>query len=136
VVHAEPAPATLAVQLRPLIAAAVAGRLDSEELARLESLLHRHWRRRLGLESCTADESLQHLRKHPEAGQLLGQLDQWLYKPPARERVDIAAILLPYQDQAALDGPALEHLTLDGSDDELAAIGARSRFQATLPGDS
>jgi hypothetical protein len=122
----EPVRATLADQLRPLIAAAVAGRLESEDLARLESLLHRHWRRRLGLEGCTADESLQQLRSHPEAGRLLGQLDQWLYKPPSRQRVDIAAILLPYRDQAALDE----------QDDELAAARSNSRLRNTLPQDS
>ena len=112
-------PLALADQLRPLIAAALAGRLDSEDLARLELLLHRHWRRRLALEGCSADECLQKMRKHPDAGRLLSQLEEWLYKPPARQPADVAAILLPYQDQAALDW----------SDDYLVAAG---RFPATL----
>jgi len=34
---------------------------------------------------------------------LLGKLDEWLHQPPRRQTVDVAEILRPYRDQAALN---------------------------------
>jgi hypothetical protein len=94
---AESAAPTLADQLRPLVEAATAGRLSSAEKARLELLLIAHWRRQLDLNGCSAVEALRRLRRHPEAGELLRELEKWLHQPPGRAQVDVAAVLQPYR---------------------------------------
>ena len=93
---------SLADQLRPLVEAAVAGRVTATEQARLERLLIAHWRQRLDLNGCPAVDALREMRRHPEAGELLRELDKWLHQPPGTARVDVAAILLPYRDAAPM----------------------------------
>jgi hypothetical protein len=94
-------PLTLAERLRPMVEGAVAGRLSPAELADLERTLLAYWRRRLGLERRKPAEALAELRRHPEAGPLLEQLETWLHRPNAAGRVDVAALLKPYQDLPA-----------------------------------
>jgi len=97
------ADATLADQLRPLVETAVAGALSSADQARLELLLIAHWRERLDLTDCPAAEALDEMRRRRESGELLRQLERWLYHPPGRFNVDVAAILKPYRAFAPVD---------------------------------
>jgi len=97
---------TLADQLQPLIEAAVAGQLTTEDQARLELLLIAYWREQLDLSGCSALEALARMRGHPDCGALLAQLERWLHEPPGRHRVDVGAILLPYRDHPAVAGDA------------------------------
>jgi len=95
---AEAAPVSLADRLRPLVEGAIAGKLSQPELAGLERTLLAFWRKRLNLEPAEPAEAMRHLRKHPDAGPLLGQLETWLHKPGPHEPVDVAALLRPYRD--------------------------------------
>jgi hypothetical protein len=96
---------TLADHLKPLVDAALLGRLSKGQHAELERLLIGYWRKRLGLEQESPAEAIKVLRDHPEAGALLRNLEAWLHQPSARvELADLADLLRPYQN---LDG--LEH---------------------------
>lgn len=90
-------PLTLADQLRTLVAAALAGPLTSEQQALLERLLIGFWRERLNLGKLPAEEALDQLRADPEAGELLRQIEQWLYERPGRAPIEAASILRPYE---------------------------------------
>ncbi|MEM7309206.1 MAG: hypothetical protein AAF682_21155 [Planctomycetota bacterium] len=100
----ERGPRTVAERLRPLVEAAVAGRLSREEHARLELTLIAFWRKKRGLDGVGAAEALATLREDGEAGPLLRQLEDWLHRPAAGgegEGVDLAALLAPYQNLPA-----------------------------------
>jgi hypothetical protein len=101
---------TVADRLRPLVERAVAGQISLSESAELERTLLAFWRRRLGLESERPGEALAALRRHPEAGQLLEQLEIWLHRPGPPATVDIAALLRPYQNIPE-EAPALAATT-------------------------
>ena len=91
-------PVTLADRLRPLVDAAVAGKLTRGQHAELERLLIGYWRRRLELEQAAPADFIGVLRNHAEAGPLLRRLEDWLHRPGgAIEPVDVAALLKPYQ---------------------------------------
>ena len=94
-------PLTLADKLRPLIERGIAGQLGVEECADLERSLLAYWRRRLALEDHKPAEAFALLRRHPEAGPLLEQLERWLHRPGSSEKVDVAALLRPYRDLPA-----------------------------------
>jgi hypothetical protein len=101
----ETRPATLetaADRLRPLVEAAIQGDLEHAQKAELERVLLGYWRERLELENLDAMASLMALREHPDAGQLLRRLEEWLHQPPGRQEkdVDVAALLEPYQAAA------------------------------------
>jgi hypothetical protein len=102
-VAAEERPLTLADQLRPLVEAAMTGRLSTLQQARLERLLIAYWRQRLDLADCPINEAVARMRRHPPSAALLGKLDEWLHQPPRRQTVDVAEILRPYRDHAPLD---------------------------------
>jgi hypothetical protein len=73
-------PPTLAERLRPMVEDAIAGRLQPERRA----------------------EPIVALRRDPEGGSLLRQLELWLHAPPgAGEPVDVAALLRPYEQLPA-----------------------------------
>jgi hypothetical protein len=91
-------PVSLADRLRPLVEGAIAGKLTQPELASLERALLAFWRRRLGLEAAEPAEAMAVMRKDPDAGPLLGQLEAWLHKPGARGPADVAELLRPYRD--------------------------------------
>jgi hypothetical protein len=80
----------------------LAGKPSRERLAELERVLLGCWRRRLDLERVPAAEAVTALRRHPDAGLLLRQLEDWLHRPAAadgtRAPVDVQALLRPYQD--------------------------------------
>jgi hypothetical protein len=101
-------PATLADQLRPLVEAAVAGRLSTLEQARLERMLIAYWRQRLDLAGCPIEESLARMRRHAPSAALLGKLDEWLHQRPRQQSVNISEILRPYRDHAPLEREFVE----------------------------
>ncbi len=91
-------PATLADRLRPLVDAAMAGKLDAGQHAELERLLIGYWRRRLDLEHAAPSACMVAMHDHAEAGPLLRRLEDWLHRPAGTaEPVDVAALLRPYQ---------------------------------------
>jgi len=96
-------PVSFAERLRPLVEAAVAGKLTDSRQAELERLLIAYWRRRLNLDGLRPADAIATLRRHNEAGQLLGRLEEWLHRPNReREReVDVAELLKPYQNVLA-----------------------------------
>jgi hypothetical protein len=100
---APPAP-TLAEQLRPRVESAMDGSLAIEGRGRLELLLYMHWRSRLGLEGPQA-QAVAHLRRHPDAGQLLRAVEAWLHARrdgASRPEQDLASLLAPYRSAPAI----------------------------------
>jgi hypothetical protein len=91
-------PVSLAERLRPLVEGAVAGKLSQAELAGLERALLAYWRQRLLLEHAEPGEAIDTLRRHPEAGPLLVELEKWLHRPGSPEPVDVGKLLAPYRD--------------------------------------
>lgn len=104
---AEPAPPTLADRLRPMVDAAAAGTLGDRGKAELERLLIAFWRRRLGLTDLRPELAIQTLRQHPEAGDLLRAMEDWLHRPGPRPPVDVGRLLLPYR---AIPADALDEV--------------------------
>ena len=95
---------TVADRLKPLVEAAMAGNIESEQQAELERVLSSFWGKKLRLNHLPATELRTKLRQHPEAGKLLEQIDDWLHKPNSNESnsngtvtVDVANLLKPYQ---------------------------------------
>jgi hypothetical protein len=95
----------MADRLRPLVEAAMAGRIGVAQKAELERLLIGYWRRRLGLERAEPSRVMAVLREHDEAGPLLRRLEDWLHRPPgeAAGPADVAALLEPYRSIPAED---------------------------------
>jgi hypothetical protein len=91
-------PLTLADRLRPLVEDAVAGRHDTVRLAELERTLILYWTRRLHLDASKPANALAIQRGHPEAGPLLQQLEIWLHQPGTSGKIDVSALLAPYQN--------------------------------------
>src|SRR5262249_21340177 len=89
---------SVAARLRPLVCRAMSGTLSVAERAELERTLLSFWRQRLGLVTEKAPEALATLRKHPEAGVLLNQLDMWLHRPGTTDAVEVDKVLRPYLD--------------------------------------
>jgi hypothetical protein len=88
---------TVADRLRPLVVRAMTGMLTTRQQAELERTLLAFWRQRLGLEKEKAPQALAQMRKHPEAGVLLNQLELWLHRPGTAPQVDVGKLLWPYQ---------------------------------------
>jgi hypothetical protein len=97
------APATAADRLRPLVIRAITGVLSPGQQAELERALLAFWRHRLGLDGEKAPVALARLRQHPEAGELLNQLEIWLHRPGTGRQVDVGKLLWPYQLAPATD---------------------------------
>jgi hypothetical protein len=91
----------LAEKLRLLLEQAQSGTLNADGRARLERLVLGFWRDRLGLTDLPMNEAVHHLRDHPEAGNLLRHVEDWLHsgKSPGRQ-IEVAALLTPYLDTA------------------------------------
>jgi hypothetical protein len=104
-------PVSLADRLRPLVEGAVAGTLSRAQLADLERALLTYWRKRLGLESAEPGEAIESLRRHPDAGPLLAQLEAWLHHPGPSAPGDVGNLLAPYRDLP----PGAIELENDGS---------------------
>ena len=93
--------ATLADQLRPIVQNAIAGKSSTRELAALEQMLLSFWRKKLGVERLSPRDAITALKSHPESAALLVELENWLHRPGERRSVDVAELLLPYQDLPA-----------------------------------
>ena len=98
-VEAAPPPRkTFADRLRPLIDRAAAGSLSVEEKGKLERMLLWYWQKRLDIADDNPGEAIAVLRRHPEAGQLLRALEEWLHRRPgAAHNTDVNALLAPYR---------------------------------------
>lgn len=99
---------TLAEQLQPLVAAALAQQLDAAGQARLEMLLISYWQSSLNLDELSTEQALRKMRSHPEAGELLRELEAWLHVRPGSRDVDLVALLSPYRGPASVTPPLAE----------------------------
>lgn len=95
--------ATLAERLRPLVAGAAAGTLDTAGRAHLERLVIGHWRERLPeIAALSPAEAMTQLRSHPTAAPLLLALERWLHAPAGQGgEPDLDRLLAPYRETAA-----------------------------------
>ncbi len=88
----EPAPPTLAEQLRPLVQALANRQLSVREEGRLELLLYHYWQEKLQPRPADMAECIRQIRQHPEAGELLRMVEGWLHRPEGHahkpERLD------------------------------------------------
>ncbi len=104
---APPAPTiSIADLLRPLVEAAMREGLSTRDQGRLELLLLHVWRERLDLEHASLPAAIAVMRRHPEAGILLGAVERWLHARgagSARPAEDIGGLLAQY---AVIPAPA------------------------------
>lgn len=96
-----PPPPTLADRLRPMVEAVAKGDAATGAKAELERLLVAFWRSRLDLQSVKAAEAIVAIKRHPEAGALLRQLEGWLHMPTPLPPTDLNALLQPYRSVTA-----------------------------------
>jgi len=91
-------PPSLADLLRPLVEAARARAMTIAERGRLELLLYRYWRERLGITRGSQAEVIATLRTHPQAGILLQAVERWLHQPEGGDAAeeDVASLLEPF----------------------------------------
>jgi hypothetical protein len=98
-IPASPQPPTVADRLRPLVRAAMNGTITSGQRAELERVLLAYWCRKLKLTQHRPAEVMATLRAHPEAGKLIGHLENWLHRPDAtKQSTDLESLLAVYQD--------------------------------------
>ncbi|MBL9121516.1 MAG: hypothetical protein JNL80_16530 [Phycisphaerae bacterium] len=100
---------TLADLLRPLVERAMRDGLSVREQGRLELLLLHFWRERLGMHDMSPSDTLAHLRRHAEAGELLRAVEGWLHARGAgapQPTDDIGELLRPYQSMTLTGEPA------------------------------
>jgi hypothetical protein len=88
---------SLGEKLEPLVRAAAAGGVSSNDKAELERLLLTFWSKKLDLEKLKSSERIQKLKKHPEARPLICALEQWLHSPTSVDDAEIQSILKPYR---------------------------------------
>jgi len=109
VANVAPAEPTLADYLQPLVERAARHELEATDKARLERLLIRFWKEKLDLGAATQTEALAAMRRHPQAGELLAQLDNWLHRPDPSPPENLEKLLEPYRRAKApaeLEGAA------------------------------
>jgi hypothetical protein len=89
---------SFAERIRPLVEAAAAGKLSLEDKAQLERLMMGFWREKLHLpvEQRMA-ESLDQLKAHAQAGELLRALERWLHQRAGATAQEVNALLEPYR---------------------------------------
>ncbi len=93
---------TFAERLKPLVEAAVAGKLSIREKGQLELLLLHYWRERNSLQEVDMATAIGQLRQHPEAGQLITHIERWLHQSSSSSESDacsaesIKQLLEPY----------------------------------------
>ena len=103
-----PRRASLADRLRPLVEAARAGTLSPGQHAELERMLIGYWSRKLALDGASPSEAIALMKKDPDAGPLIHQLEAWLHRPGGEARtVDVAGLLEPYRNLPAEPAPAI-----------------------------
>jgi hypothetical protein len=94
---------SFADRIKPLVEKAMAGELDPQGQAELERMLNDYWRDKLRLRHLSAHELRTELRQHPEASEMLTQLDRWLYDPGESDPVDIQRLLNRYKNTVDSD---------------------------------
>lgn len=90
-------PQTLAELLRLRLAAAARNEIQPHQYAELERMLFAFWRKKLSLESESADAALRSIKSDKTAGPLMQQLETWMHDPHADRDVDLAHLLQPYE---------------------------------------
>lgn len=109
-------PATTADRLREIVRDALDGHLEPEQHALLERLLVVHWREQLELTDMEPVEALAMLRAHPQAGELLRNLEDWLHRPDPPYSVDVDELLRPYLKATKPRADATRTDKVSGSD--------------------
>ncbi len=106
----EPAPPTLAEQLRPLVEAVAQRQLSVREQGRLELLLYHYWQTRLHPAPTDMAACIRQIREHPEAGVLLRAIEGWLHRPggAAHKPDDLDTLLAPYRTAPAIEDDAVQ----------------------------
>jgi len=94
------APLSTEAELQALVGTALAGSLDTAAQARLEELLHLYWRDCLAAGKVPTIELRSRMAVDARTGELVRQLEAWLYRPPGDASVDLAKLLAPYRDVA------------------------------------
>jgi hypothetical protein len=97
-------PLSLAEQIRPLIDAAVIGKLSVDGQAQLERFLIMYWREKLVPTDLRMAESLAQVKQHGEAGALVLALERWLHRPGGMADEEVTACLEPYRQPQPADG--------------------------------
>jgi len=93
---------TLGDLIQDRLQAAKDKRLTPGQYAELERLLLTFWRKRLGLEHMTLEQSTKTIRNHKDAGPLVKKLEHWMHSPDndptpnAGEDADLAKLIEPY----------------------------------------
>lgn len=93
-------PMSTEAELQALVGTALAGGLDIPAQARLEELLHLYWRDCLAARKVPTIELRSRMAEDARTGELVRQLEAWLYRPPGDASVDLAKLLAPYRDVA------------------------------------
>lgn len=94
---------TLADLLRPRIQAARDNQLDARQCAELERMLIAMWQRKLKLTEAEPTVLVNQIRRHPESGPLMRQLERWMHDPSRDEAIDLAKLLEPLSRLSARD---------------------------------
>lgn len=100
----EPPPPTYAERMRPFVEAAAAGNLSAAGQAELERLMTGYWREKLQLPEQRMADELASLKRHPEAGELIRALEQWLHRPGGASPAEVRNLLEPYRSLPAASG--------------------------------
>jgi hypothetical protein len=97
VVETAPRPPSFAERIRPLIQRAAAAFVRRPK-SRARTDAHRALAAAAESRPAGANELIVRLRLHPEAGELLGALENWLHRPPGRGEVELEKFLAPYRN--------------------------------------
>lgn len=88
---------SFAERIRPLVEAAACGKLSLDDKAKLERLLMGFWREKLNLPELRMAESLERLKNHEQAGELLRSVERWLHHRSGAPDAEVNALLAPYR---------------------------------------
>lgn len=92
---------TPAERLKPLIDAAIAGRLREDQRPELERALIACWLDRRGLADLRPAEALATLKQDEEAGPILSRLEAWLHRPEGQMEPALKADLMALRGLSA-----------------------------------
>ena len=83
-----------------------------KDFARLEALLLAYWRERLDLENLDAHQAIRQLHHHPEAGEVLRQVEDWLHRPNPPEEISWEDLLRPYFSESHVPSSSGNEVTV------------------------
>ena len=83
-----------------------------KDFARLEALLLAYWRERLDLENLDAHQAIRQLHQHPEAGEVLRQVEDWLHRPNPPEEISWEDLLRPYFSESHVPSSSGNEVTV------------------------